>query len=162
MRNISAVGIMDRRTGKMKHVFRGNFFFQHSAQPVGAKILIFDDLGASAASGPSRVILFDPVTNAQTTVFPGPETPAATPFYTTVAGNIDVSADRQRALVAVTEAGLTYEIDIATGRVLTRLDNLHDLRSLGLTSPPEVDHAARFKQFGAYYVRTPAVATAVK
>ena len=160
MRNISAIGIMDRRTGKMKHVFRGNFFFQHSAQPVGAKILIFDDLGASAASGPSRVILFDPVTNAQTTVFPGPETPADTPFYTTVAGNIDLSADRQRALIAVTEAGLTYEIDLATGRLLTRHDNLHDLRSLGLTPPPEVDNAARFKQFGAYYVRAPVVAGA--
>ncbi len=94
-------------------------------------------------------------------MFPGAETPADTPFYTTIAGNIDVSADKQRALIAVTEAGLTYEIDIASGRLLTRLDNLHDLRSLELTPPPEGDKAARFKQFGAWYARaapaTPAV-----
>jgi len=156
MRNISAVGILDRRTGKFAHVFRGNFFFQHSAQPLGAKILIFDDLGASAASGPSRVILLDPVTNAQTTVFPGPETPKDTLMYTTIAGNIDQSADGKRALIAVTEAGLTYEIDLATGKLLTRFDNLHDVRSLNLAPPPAFDNAVRFKIFGAYYVQTPA------
>jgi hypothetical protein len=120
---------------------------------LGSKILIFDDLGASAASGPSRIILFDPVTNAQSTVFPGPQTPKDTPFYTTVAGNIDQSADGKRALIAVTEAGLTYEIEIATGRVLTRFDNLHDLSSLGIDKPADAGKAARYKQFGVYYVQ---------
>lgn len=152
MRNISAVGILDRQSRKFTHIFRGSFHFQHGAQPItGGRIIVFDDLGATADVGPSRVLAFDPATGQETIIFPGPKTPPGTPMSTVVAGNIDVSADGRRALVAVTEGEASYEIDIQTGEILTRLDHLHDLRSLRLKTGGQDAMAARFKQNGVYY-----------
>jgi hypothetical protein len=158
LRALSAVAIIDRRTHKMTHFFAGTFLHQHSAQPFGSKILLFDDNGASWGAGPSRVLLYDPVLRTEQVVFPGPATPAGIETFTSYAGNINVSPDRKTALVAVTEPGLTYEIDIADGRILTVIENLHDLSSRKDFAGAGNGTAARFEEFGVYY---PAASTGV-
>jgi hypothetical protein len=151
LRSLSAVAIIDRRSHKMTHFFAGTFLHQHSAQPFGAKILLFDDNGASWGAGPSRVLLYDPVTRTEQVVFPGPATPQGIETFTSYAGNINVSADRKTALISVTEPGLTYEINIADGKVLTVIENLHDLSSRKDFSKAKIGHAALFEEFGVYY-----------
>ena len=80
---------------------------------------------------------------------------ASTTFFSTVAGNIDVSPDGQRMLVAVTEDKTSYEVELATGRVLTRFDNLHDLGSLKPPGEAKARMAGRFRQTGIYYAHPP-------
>jgi hypothetical protein len=62
-----------------------------------------------------------------------------------------VSADRKTALITVTEPGLTYEINIDDGKVLTVIENLHDLSSRKDFSKAKIGHAALFEEFGVYY-----------
>lgn len=151
LRAVSAVAIVDRATHKMTHFFAGSFLHQHSAQPLGGNILLFDDNGASWGAGPSRVLLLDPVSRTERVIFPGPATPAGLETFTSYAGNINVAPDGTRALVSVTEPGLTYEIALDDGKVLAVLDNLHDLSARKDFAGADGGRAARFEQFGVYY-----------
>jgi hypothetical protein len=151
-RAVSGIGIISRRTHRMTHFFAGSFMHQHSAQPFGKKILLFDDNGASWTGGPSRVMLYDPITQAEETLFPGPMTPKDTRTFTSYAGNINVSPDGKNALVAITEAGLAYEIELGTGRIKTIFENLHDLGARKDFAHDKAPYAARFAQFGVYYM----------
>src|SRR5262249_9759134 len=129
LRNISAVVIVGRGDGKIRHLFKGSFLQQHSAQPSpDGNIIIFDNLGASSDGGPSRVLLFDPVTGQERTLVAGGDEGAG--MFARVKGNINVSPDGTRALVAVAQQGRAYEIRLDNGEILTAFDNLHDLRPL--------------------------------
>ena len=151
MRAVSAVAIVSRKTHKMTHFFAGSFLHQHSAQPLGDKILLFDDNGATWGAGPSRVLLFDPVSRTERVIFPGPATPDGIETFTSYAGNINVAPGGKHALVSITEPGLTYEINIEDGKVLAVIENLHDLRARKDFAGKETARAARFEEFGVYY-----------
>jgi hypothetical protein len=128
MRAISAFAVLDWRTGKMTHFFKGSFVFQHAVQSYpGGKIIMFDNLGADQKAGPSRVLIYDPATGREQTVFPGPDTPPGTVTYSPEGGYIDLSADGTRALVTVDGAGMAYEIAIPGGAILARLTNLQNV-----------------------------------
>lgn len=151
LHKLSAIVIIGRSDHVLKHVYTGGFLFQHSAQPTGdGRIILFDDIGASEAHEPSRVLLFDPVSGAARTVFPTASTPKGTPFFSRIKGNINLSGDGQRALVAATEIGMSYEIRLSDGAILTVFDNLHDLHSLSHYASQT--KMARFTQPGVYYV----------
>jgi hypothetical protein len=150
LRNISAVVVLGRSNGKIKQLFKGSFLLQHSAQAApGGKIIIFDNLGASYEGGPSRVLLYDPVTGEERTVLPNAATEGL-PLFARVKGNIDISSDGTRALVAVAQTGTAYEIRLADGAILTTFDNLHDLHSVPQFAQRKT--LARFTQNGVYYV----------
>ena len=151
LRAVSAVAIIGRHSHKMTHFFAGTFLHQHSAQPLGTKILLFDDNGATWGAGPSRVLLYDPVLRTEQVVFPGPATPDGIETFTSYAGNINVSPDGKKALVSITEPGLTYEININDGGVLAVIQNLHDLSSRKDFAGKDISHAAQFAEFGVYY-----------
>jgi hypothetical protein len=150
LRNLSAIGILSRRSKSFTHLFRGTFLLQHGAQPVpGGKIALLDNLGAAAGVG---VMLVDPTGGPEETVFPNRATPD-TDSYTAVGGHLDMSADGRTALISISEAGKAYEIDMASGEILTIFDNLHDLRSVQHIPGAAATRAARFKQWGVYYAR---------
>lgn len=151
LRAVSAVAIVDRDTHKMTHFFAGSFLHQHSAQPLGGNILLFDDNGASWGAGPSRVLLLDPVSRTERVIFPGPATPAGLETFTSYGGNINLAPDGMRALVSITEPGLAYEIALDDGRILAVIDNLHDLSARKDFAGKNGGLAARFEQFGVYY-----------
>jgi hypothetical protein len=149
LRNISAIVIIGRSDRTIKHLFRGPFLYQHGAQPAGGRIILFDNLGASASGGPSRVLLFDPVTGETRTVFPG-KGAGGHGIFSRVRSNIDLSADGTRALVAIANMGRAYEIRLADGAILTSFDDLQDVHSLPQYAGKTT--MARFQQNGVYYV----------
>jgi hypothetical protein len=150
MRNISAIGIIGRSDHRLKRLFKGAFLLQHSAQAApGGKIIVFDNLGASPKGGPSRVLLIDPATGKADSIFPNAAAEGAETF-SVLSGNINLSADGSRALVAISTMGRAYEIRLADGVILTSFDNLQDLRSLPQFAQRTT--MARFHQNGVYYV----------
>jgi hypothetical protein len=96
------------------------------------------------------LLRIDPESGKEQTIFPRHDTPSALPFFSQVKGNINISADGSRALVAVTEQGRAYEIRLKDGALLTSFDNLHDMH----TMPQFADKKTmvRFSQHGVYYV----------
>jgi hypothetical protein len=152
LRNVSALAIIGRSDHAVKYLFTGSFIFQHSAQILpGGKIVLFDNLGGSPDGGPSRVLLLDPATGEEKTIFPNKDTPKDVETFSRVVGNIDVSEDGTRALVSIYARGKAYEIRLADGAVLTSFEHLHDVHSLPqfADSPKK---ARYFLQYGVYYV----------
>jgi hypothetical protein len=151
LHNISALIVVGRTDHRIKRLYRGTFLFQHSAQPTrGGQIILFDNLGASDEDGATRVLQFDPGSGTERTIFPTSATPQDALFFSRVKGNIDLSRDGTRALVAATEIGRAYEIRLSDGAILTSFDNLHDVRPMRRFAPQS--RAVRFTQHGIYYV----------
>src|SRR5262249_27024098 len=152
LRSISALAVIGGNDHTLKRLFSGTFIYQHSAQVVnGGKIILFDNFGSSPSGGPSRVLLYDPVTGEERTIFPSKHTPKDLEIFSPFFGNIDVSADGTRALLTISMPGKAYEIGLADGRLLTTFDNLHDLRSV-----PQFKGSAQpvryFTEYGVYYI----------
>jgi hypothetical protein len=158
LREMNTVALLDGETGAVKRALTGRTAAQHGVRflPDGTA-LGFDNMGGDRALGGSRVVRIDLVHGTAHTVFPrgGMESDSGVlPFFSQVAGHIDVSADGKRALVAVTHQGRLLEIDVASGKPLWVYDNTHDiapfLKRAGLTDKRT---RARFAAYGAYYVR---------
>jgi hypothetical protein len=128
LRNISAVAILDGTTGRLKNVIQGDFAQQHAVQHVGgARLLMFDNWGGDAAGRPSRLLEIDVATGAARRIFPVDGLFEGAPVYSRVAGHLDISPDRRRAIVAFSVAGRAIEVDLASGDALMTFDSLHDL-----------------------------------
>ena len=128
LRNISAVAILDGETGSLKNLIRGDFAQQHAVQHLeGARLLMFDNWGGDAIGRPSRLLEIDAATGASRRIFPADGLFEGAPTYSRVAGHLDISADRKRAVVAFSGAGRAFEVDLETGEPLMVFDSLHDL-----------------------------------
>lgn len=125
MRSISAVALIAADGSSIKRVYTGTFAAQHAAQfmPDG-DIVLFDNLGADPAHRASRIVRIDPDTGAEAVIF-APEDPADRALLSPTSGDIAISADGKRMLISHTTGGALLEIDTATGRILSRYDNLH-------------------------------------
>ena len=158
LREMNMVALLDGETGAVKRAVTGRTAAQHGLRflPDGTA-LGFDNMGGDRALGGSRVVRIDLVKGTVHTVFPqgGVESDSGLlPFFSQVAGHIDVSADGKRALVSVTHQGRLVEIDVASGQPLWVYDNTHDiapfLKRNGLSDKRT---RARFAAYGGYYVR---------
>jgi hypothetical protein len=154
LRDLNALAIIGRRDHRLKHMFTGTFLRQHSAQPLGqsATTLIFDDHGADWSGGPSRLLAFDLATHDEKTLFPNANARGATMFSDT-AGNISISPDATRAIVASSWDGKAYEVRISDGAVLTVFNNIHDISKVSEAGSSRMQHAGRFVLGGIYYVQ---------
>ncbi len=133
LRNISAFAILDRESGLVKRLVRGNFLLQHSVQHLeGSTFLMFDNQGYDEVGGPSRLLAVDLVDSRETTIFPNRSTPESLRdlFFSDKIGYIDISADRRRALVAFTKEGIGVEVRLADGEIMNIFHSLHDVSSL--------------------------------
>ena len=132
---LSAFVVLDRDSFDVKALVRGTFDGQHSVKHLtGSQFLVFDNWGVEPdRDGSSRVLLIDLADGSETTVFPGPSTPSdlvAANLFTRFRGLVSVSPDRQRLIATFLQGWRAFEIEIATGKVLTEFANLHDLSPL--------------------------------
>lgn len=153
-RNVSRFAILDSETREIKRVVGGTFLQQHSVQHrSGSEILIFDNRGGDSESYPSRVLAYDLATGGERRVFPTRDTPE--PYdrlFSDVGGYLSISPDRQRVLATFSDAGVTAEIEINSGRLLSVYEHLHDLASLPGAPEKGRFYAARAVVTGvAYY-----------
>lgn len=117
-RSLNTIGILDGTTHRFKWLCSGATIRQHSPRLVAGGILIFDNRGGPATTGGSRLVRIDLDTRLPTTLFPRPDVPLPeNTFFTDVAGYIDLSSST-RALVALSEVGDVWEVDLETGKVL--------------------------------------------
>ncbi|MBL9060312.1 MAG: hypothetical protein JNK88_09860, partial [Mangrovicoccus sp.] len=145
MRNLSAVAVLDPATDTITAVRRGTFMQQHSAHHLaGSRILMFDNWGGDAMGPGSRLLEVDLATGTERRVFPRPSSPEfAKGLYSYAGSHLDISKDRNRALVSFSGEGRAYEVDIGTGEVILSYDSLHDLRGVPGTTPEETSDARR-------------------
>lgn len=128
LRNISAVAVLDGSSGALKNLIMGDFMQQHAVQHIsGSRLLMFDNWGGDTAGRPSRLLEIDAATGASRRVFPLEGGFEGAPVYSRVAGHLDISADRRRAVVAFSGAGRAFEVDIETGTPLWVYESLHDI-----------------------------------
>ena len=151
LRNLSAFAIIDTESGQLKRLVRGNFLQQHSVQHLeGSTFLMFDNLGHDDVGGPSRLLMVDISEGRETTIFPNETTPEALrSLFSEGRGSIDISPDRERAIVAFTDASVAVEVRLSDGEVL---NSLHDVSGLDQFSEERSKVAGRFLLYGIDYV----------
>ena len=155
LRNISAFAILDRESGRVKRLVRGSFLLQHSVQPLeGSTFLMFDNQGYDEVGGPSRLLAVDLVDGRETTIFPNRSTPESLRdrFFSNKLGNIDISANRRRVLVAFSEEGVGVEVRLADGEIMSIFRSLHDVSSLDQFQNERKTKAALFQLLGLEYI----------
>ena len=154
LRNLSAFAIIDTESGQLKRLVRGNFLQQHSVQHLeGSTFLMFDNLGHDDVGGPSRLLMVDISEGRETTIFPNETTPEALrSLFSEGRGSIDISPDRERAIVAFTDASVAVEVRLSDGEVLNIFTSLHDVSGLDQFSEERSKVAGRFLLYGIDYV----------
>ena len=157
LRNLSAFAILDSESGQLKRLVRGSFLQQHSVQHLeGSTFLMFDNLGHDHVGGPSRLLMVDISDGRETTIFPNETTPEALrSLFSKKRGSIDISPNRERAIVAFTDDSVAVEVRISDGAVLNVFTSLHDVSGLEQFSEERTTVAGRFKLQGIEYVETP-------
>ena len=155
LRNLSAFAILDGETGRLKLLVRGGFFRQHNVQHLeGSTFLMFDNLGHDDVGGPSRLLMVDVSDGRETTIFPNDSTSEALgSLFSDSRGNIDISPDRKRAIVAFSNAGVAVEVRISDGVVLSVFTSLHDVSGLEQFSEERTAMAGIFLLQGIDYVK---------
>ena len=120
LRDLSAFAILDWESGRVKRVVRGTFFHQHSVHHLeGSSFLMFDNWGQDEVGGPSRLLMIDLADGRETTLFPNQRTPESLrDLFSPAFGDIDISADRRRALITFTEEGIAVEVRLSDGEIL--------------------------------------------
>lgn len=152
-RNLSAILVMDPDSGAIKRIVKGSFQQQHSVQHLsGSKVLVFDNWGASGAGQGSRLLEVDLAGGPERQIFPAPRAPAQPDLYSARAGHLHISADRSRATISFTEAGVGLEVDLETGEELLRFNSLHDLSSVEAATEQQKKGVVRAKLFGIYHI----------
>ena len=151
LRHVSAFAIISRSSGKLLRLYRGSFALQHSVQPYeGSKVIMFDNLGASSGTGPSRMLSYDLATGQEKVLYPVSQ--ASRSIFSLHSGNIALSQDKSRAILTATTLGTAYEIRLSDGALLTQIDNLSDTaNAAAYAAGPGHSRVARFEAFGVYY-----------
>ena len=158
LRNVSAFAILGKDDRRLKRLVRGTFFQQHSVLHLeGSRFLLFDNLGGDETGGPSRLLMVDLATGAETTIFPSARTPETLRRLFSISWSmIAISPDRRRALITFTRAGTGVEVRLRDGAALGVFHSLHDVSGLNQFSDERLDRAARFWLKGLDYLRADA------
>ena len=155
LRQISAFGILDGQTGAVKLMVRGTFIHQHSVQHLsGSKFILFDNSGGDNKNDPSRILVVDLAGGAvqERTLYPTDETPEDLRIYSRVRGNIEISEDRERLILASSDPGIGLELRVSDGAVLNVFRNIHDMSGLSLNLEEAGDMAIYFLLTDLQYV----------
>lgn len=153
-RNISSLAIVDKQSGEIKRLIRGTFVQQHSIHHLAdSRFILFDNHGGGEGGGPSRLLEIDLATGHERTIFPNNGfTGKAEEVFSMGAGYVDLSADRQRAIICFSNSGKAYEVRLSDGKVLAEFTNTHDLSSRADLDRIYLNSAAIFELYGINYV----------
>ena len=154
LRNLNAFAILDRESLDLKRLVRGSFFQQHAVTHLeGSTFLLFDNHGSDGQNGPSRLLKIDLATGRETTIFPNPGTPKfLRGLFTEYLGKIDISPDRQRAIVVFGLTGIAVEVRLADGAALNVFTSLHDVSHLEQFDDTRRTQAAILSMYGLDYI----------
>ncbi len=154
LRNVSAFGIIDGQNGRFKRLFRGTFIQQHSVRHLeGTKFLLFDNLGGDEAGNLSRLLMIDVATGLERTLFPTKGIPKRLEkLFSREAGKVDISPDRQRAIVTFSEYSMAFEVRISDGKLLNIFSSVHDLSDLTQHPDERKMKAAVYYLYGVDYI----------
>lgn len=158
LRNVSAFVVLDARDGTLKRLVNGTFFQQHAVSHLeGSRFLLFDNHGADDEHGPSRLLMVDVATGQETTVFPNDATPPELgQLFSGEAGKIDISSDRQRAIVVFSAEGTAVEVRLADGAVLSVFRAVSDVSHVvELNEDKRRSQAGIFWLYGVDYLDSP-------
>ena len=146
LRNLSAFGILDGKSHRLKKLVRGGFFLQHSVTHLeGAKFLMFDNWGGDGIHGPSRLLMVDLADGKETTIFPNDGTPEhLRGMFSSIEGHIAVSPDRRRCIFSFYREGKAVEVRLADGAVLAAFTNLHDMSHVNALPDERKTKAGRY------------------
>ena len=155
--NLSALAVLDGKTGQVKRLAHGSFHQQHGVTHYrDAKFLMFDNYGG--AHGSARVLMVDLADGRETTVFPNDGTPdALRRLASDVGGHLDIAPDRGRALATFSRAGVAVEIGLPNGELRAVFTSLHDVSNLAAFSRKArgrgAARAAKSSLAGLTYIR---------
>ena len=154
LHNLNAFATIGGEPLHLKRLVRGGFFQQHSVTHLeGSKFLMLDNHGGDGTYGPSRLLEIDLSTGRETTVFPNAGTPDfLRGLFTWNSGKIDISPDRERAIVVFTRAGIAVEVRLSDGAVLNAFTSLHDVSHLEEFDEQRRTQAALFNVYGLDYI----------
>ena len=152
-RDISAFAILDRGTYRIKRLVRGTFFRQHDVTHLSGSIfLMLDNMGGERIGVSSRLLMVDPATGSERTIFPTPRTEDALRKSSRIQGGIDISRNQQRAIAIFARRGMAVEVRLADGEVLTVYRSLHDVSTLDQFLDERLSRAASFSLFDVRYL----------
>ena len=80
------------------------------------------------------------------------DTPQDLRIYSRIRGNIAISEDRERLIVASSDQGIAVELQISDGTVLNVFRNIHDMSGLSLNLEEAGDRAIYFVFNDVQYV----------
>ena len=146
LRSLSAFGILDGKSHRLKKLVRGGFFRQHSVTHLeGAKFLMLDNLGGDGVYGPSRLLMVDLANGEETTIFPNDGTPEhLRDMFSRSGGHVSISPDRRRCIVIFYREGKAVEVRLADGAVLAAFTNLHDMSHVNALPDERKTKAVRY------------------
>ena len=153
MRNISSLAVIDPTTRRVKWLIAGVTIRQHSPHFIGNnEILVLDNQGGRVDQGGSRLVRINLASDSVETVYPRPNSDERD-FFTEAAGYNDLSARRDRALVALSQQGRVLEIDLKSGEVLWEFKNVNDVDAyLEKKGETPLGHPAVIGVSAAYYI----------
>lgn len=154
LRNLSAFAILDSVSGRLEHLARGTFFYQHSVQHLDeSRFLLFDNFGGRSSPPSSRILEVDIADGRERSVFPNDRTPARLrSLFTSRAGHLSLSPDRSRALASFLDEGVAVEIRLRDGEALSVLRSLHDVSGRDAYPEERGSQSAVFAVSGVDYL----------
>jgi hypothetical protein len=118
LRNLNTLAVLDRDTKLIKWCSTGSTIGQHSPRVFQQGILALDNLGGDYSLGGTRIVHIDFATAQPRTLFPKPGVDMPDKCRTTYSGHIDIQADQQYLLAAISNSGAVWEIDLTSGEVV--------------------------------------------
>jgi hypothetical protein len=155
-RHLNMIAAIDGRTKTLKWVVAGRTVAQHSPRvmPDGS-IFAFDNQGGRRESGGSRIVRLRYGHSDIEEIYPGPDAPEGTDFWTEQQGYIEPHPDGRRLLVSLSEQGRVIELDLPSRRTVWELHNTHDPGPHAAELGASEGELLRFPTGGAYYVGRP-------
>ncbi len=129
LRSSSALVVLDQNDGHIEKIISGPMVAQHSPRVLpDGRIAVFDNLGGLDTKNGSRVLVIDPLSGEDHTIFPVLPGQPGDDLLAEQQGAINFSADGKRVLIAETVGGRVFEAEVGSGRTLWQMNAISDLR----------------------------------
>lgn len=156
LRENNMVALINSESGEISHAVIGRTTAQHSPRLLNdGTVAVFDNLGGKRDGAGSAITRVDLTTSESSKLYPLPNGPAndLPPFFSGDGGHIDISPDGQRMMISSKTQAISFEVEIATGRVLWSIEKILDIK-------PYLDRVGKdvhaptigFNAYSAYYL----------